>query len=212
MTTFKMKNELTGVSIKIDNPDITEEMVVAAYRLTAGKPQTSLIPFFSRHPNTPEPEPVTAPSEPIQQLRSKLKEIAVEAKKEKQEATVVPVAPSRPRQVKLVGSENTGSNPIGEMARFKDTKDYEQPREHVKAYINCPACSYEGDRFTILRSTFSKCPECDAKLFNRYASENAHEANEDGYTYLATSEMKFREREEGNGLLSHREQMQRGLR
>jgi len=196
MTTFKMKNDLTGVSIKIDNPDITEEMVVAAYRLAAGKPQTSLFPVFSHHPNTPEA--VSAPSEPIQQLRQRLNRVEAEAPKEKEKPIKIPTGPSRPHQVKLIGSENTGSNPIEEVARFKEMTERERPREHVKAYINCPVCSHEGDRMTILRSTYSKCPACDAKLFNHYASNVAHEANEDGYTYMATKEMIFRDRSESN--------------
>lgn len=210
MTKFKMKNDLTGVSIKIDNPDITEEMVVAAYRLAAGKPQTSLFPVFSHHPNTPEA--VSTPSEPIQQLKQRLNRVEDEAPKEKEKPIKSHTEPSRPHQVKLIGSENTGSNPIEEVVRFKEMASREQPREHVKAYINCPTCHYEGDRMTMLRSTYSKCPACDAKLFNQYAASVAHEANEDGYTYIAMKEMVFRDRSESNVPLTHREQSMRGIR
>lgn len=192
MTTFKMKNELTGVSIKIDNPDITEDMVVAAFRLATGKPQTTLPQFLSQsftpHPNTPEA--VIAPSEPVQQPKPTSKEVAVEIKKEQQGQPMDSILPPRPRQVKLIGSENTGSHSIGDIARFKDQTE----REHVTVYINCPSCLHEGDRLTRKYGTFSVCPECETKLFNRYASEHPHETNEDGYTYLATSEMRFRDR------------------
>lgn len=90
---------------------------------------------------------------------------------------------SRPRTIEKIGSGRTLTNSIGDLLA---------DRQNSKVYVNCPVCSFEGDSNTWQGNYYSKCPCCESKLFNSWATGSPNEVDEDGYEYFATSEYKTR--------------------
>lgn len=87
---------------------------------------------------------------------------------------------SRPKAIEMIGSERKLSTAIGELAEFK----------WVDVRVDCPVCAYEGETSTRRGNSYSKCPSCDSKLFNAWATGKPEEQDEDGYEYHANEEIR----------------------
>lgn len=87
---------------------------------------------------------------------------------------------SRPKAIEMIGSERKLSTAIGELAEFK----------WVDVRVDCPVCAYEGETSTRRGNSYSKCPSCNSKLFNAWATGKPEEQDEDGYEYHANEEIR----------------------
>ncbi|OTN76747.1 hypothetical protein A5886_001826 [Enterococcus sp. 8G7_MSG3316] len=64
--------------------------------------------------------------------------------------------------------------------------------ETVSVEVTCPFCGYYGKGRTRWGNSFSKCPKCNEKLHNAFATELVGEKNSWGCVYTATEPMIFR--------------------
>lgn len=59
---------------------------------------------------------------------------------------------------------------------------------YVKVKVECPTCNYEGETTTRRGNKYCKCPNCEVKLFNAFATGTPEETDAEGYEFHATSE------------------------
>lgn len=64
--------------------------------------------------------------------------------------------------------------------------------EWVDAEVLCPFCGFTGKTGTRWGNSFCKCPKCNEKLYNKYATGVAGEKNKIGCIYLADEPMIFK--------------------
>ncbi|MHC5373614.1 hypothetical protein ACYSNU_07405 [Enterococcus sp. LJL120] len=62
----------------------------------------------------------------------------------------------------------------------------------VEVEILCPFCGYSGKSTTMWGNSFCKCPKCQEKLFNRFATDIPGEKNNYGCVYVAEEPMVFK--------------------
>jgi hypothetical protein len=62
----------------------------------------------------------------------------------------------------------------------------------VEVEILCPFCGYNGKSNTLWGNSFCKCPKCQEKLFNRFATDIPGEKNSYGCVYVAEEPMVFK--------------------
>lgn len=101
-----------------------------------------------------------------------------------------PEPKSRPKAFNMVGSERSLKTPLGELTDFSNVDD------RVLVAIDCPSCGYSGDVKVPEHFKFCKCPNCELKLFNSWATGAPGEKDEAGYAFYADSEMIFKNPEE----------------
>lgn len=62
----------------------------------------------------------------------------------------------------------------------------------VEAQVMCPFCGHVGKTGTRWGNSFCKCPKCNEKLFNKFATGVPGEKDSWGCLYLADEPMQFR--------------------
>lgn len=95
-----------------------------------------------------------------------------------------PTPKPRPRAIELLNTERHMNIPISEILEPKNVFN------RVKVYLNCPKCGKEADVTTYESNSYTKCPDCESKLFNTYATDASLTPDEDGYVYMATTLLK----------------------
>lgn len=176
MTDNRMKlnlhNEKTGLTLILRHDEgLTAQDVLDAYRLVNREFHDDII--------TLDQKPVS-----IDVDGQKFAQAVVEAEKVKTETK------SRPKAFDMVGSERSLNTPLGEMADFSKLDD------RVLVAIDCPSCGYSDDVKVPESFTFTKCPSCNMKLFNSWATGAPGETDEDGFRFHANSEMVFKHTDE----------------
>lgn len=63
----------------------------------------------------------------------------------------------------------------------------------VEVEVLCPFCGHNGKTGTRWGNSFCKCPKCNEKLFNKFATDVPGEINKWGCHYVADEPMKFRD-------------------
>lgn len=86
----------------------------------------------------------------------------------------------------------------------EDSENSQQPQpEHkpdwiekgtlVEVEVLCPFCGHNGKTGTRWGNSFCKCPKCNEKLYNKFATGKPGEKNSWGCVYVADEPMKFRD-------------------
>lgn len=78
---------------------------------------------------------------------------------------------------------------------FTDTpkeNEWIEKGTRVEVEILCPFCGYNGKSNTLWGNSFCKCPKCQEKLFNRFATDIPREKNSYGCVYVAEEPMVFK--------------------
>lgn len=162
MIKLNISNEHTGISVNLKSmAALSAEEIMSVVHLV-NKTQASQIIQIERKVQI---EPKSVLSDPV----------VVTPKEEPK---------PRPRAVELLNNEHRLSNPIGDILQHRSVFN------RVKVYINCPNCGNEQDGSTYEHNSYTKCPQCETKLFNTYATDASLAPDEDGYTYMATSILK----------------------
>lgn len=104
-----------------------------------------------------------------------------------------PTPKPRPRAIELLNNERYMNTPISEILEPKSVFN------RVKVYINCPKCGKETDCTTYEGNSYTKCPDCESKLFNTYATDASLTPDEDGYVYMATTLLKPKQYNDSEG-------------
>lgn len=80
-----------------------------------------------------------------------------------------------------------------------DSPTKEAPRywlekgDPVFAQVNCPSCGCDEKAPSYWGNTYTKCPVCDTRLFNSWATERPGEEDRNGCAYHANSLLKRKE-------------------
>ena len=85
------------------------------------------------------------------------------------------------------------------MAKFsaEEFEKIKAKRLFVPIKIECEYCGYNRKDKTLLGSMSTKCPGCNTPLFNKYATGEFGEVDNEGYYYHANERLiSKREREE----------------
>lgn len=83
----------------------------------------------------------------------------------------------------------------------KKTPEINDVPKWVQVEIMCPKCAYEGRTTTRYGNVFTKCPNCEVRLYNKYATGTAGERDKAGNYYYAQEILRPR-----NGGLTNEEQ------
>ncbi|MFN6687542.1 hypothetical protein ACK4CS_15215 [Enterococcus gallinarum] len=73
-----------------------------------------------------------------------------------------------------------------------DKTDWIEKGKWVEAEVQCPFCGYYGKTGTKWGNSFTKCPSCSGKIFNKFATGKPGEKNSWGCVYLANEPMVFK--------------------
>lgn len=169
---LNLHNEKTGLTLILRHDEgLTSQDVLDAYRLVNRESHDEVIVKNDKHIS-------------IKVDGNEIAKAVLATEKEKQEPK------SRPKAFNMVGSERSLKTPLGELTDFSNVD------ERVLVAVDCPECGYSGDVKVPEHFKFCKCPNCELKLFNSWATGAPGEKDEAGYAFYADSEMIFKNPEE----------------
>lgn len=102
--------------------------------------------------------------------------------------SITPGSDAKPKRAEFVNGGRTLDNSLGDKLQEAMATARIPLGTKAKVLVRCPNCGKEQQKTTMNGNRFTTCPNCGQKLFNRPATDNWGELDEDGNLYLAYEE------------------------